>query len=397
VNRVLPAHVLAPPIPEFKSKARRLTPITGKTFDLSQAVPSYPTFPAIRAALAESLGDDETGFYTDVPGLPALRQKIAATHRLLGPNGSDRVMVTAGANHAMYTALTLLVNPGEKVLLIEPYYFNYDMALTMLGIRPAYFALSAESGMQLEASRLIEHLQKNEDIRAVILITPNNPTGAQYRCDSLAELLAWTRPRGVEVILDETYRDFDPNHCNDRRLADHVGQGLTIVGSFSKSYSLTGYRVGYLILGEAEFREALKIGDTMVICASHIGQLAALSGLERCSAEVAAQSTRLAGIHRDLRARSESLKHFSLVSSGAFFAYVKHPFGKMTSEQAGLELFRETGILGLPGTVFGKSQEDFIRLSVSNLSESGLAEAWGELLEFDARAEKHTGFGKRSS
>ncbi len=383
VNRSLLESVTAPPIVDFRKKASAITPAGVGRYDMSQAVPNVPTPLRLRKRLAEVLiADPEPSFYTDVPGLASLRARIAGSHPLRLSLGPGNVVVTAGANHAMFTAFVLHFQAGDRVVLLEPYYFNYDMGLRMLGMTPSYHALKVEDGFELRSSDLIAFLAR-EPVKGVVVITPNNPTGATYASAELLTLLRWTSPRGIEIILDETYARYDANHLQDSAIGAFIGKGLTLVGSFSKTYSLTGYRVGYLAAGEAEIEQALKIQDTTIICAPHLSQLAALFGLEDCEEELALQLERTADLGRRFRRLADGLRVFSLASCGAFFAYLRHPHANLTCEEATLELYRSTGILGLPGTVFGRSQTSFIRLAFCNLALNELEAAMASILEYD--------------
>jgi aspartate/methionine/tyrosine aminotransferase len=385
VNIHLRDAVAVPPIPAFKVKARSLRPASGRTFDMSQAVPAFPTFSKIRECLGEDLRNDALSFYTEVPGLEKLRCMVLEGHHLLGGCSVDQILITSGANHAMYTAMLTMMAPGDKLVLPEPFYFNYDMALPMLGIKPVYCPMSADHGMALDAESMIAFLRtKGQGAKALLLITPNNPTGARYEPSEILRLLEWTSSHGVEVILDETYRWFDEIHLNDSRLARFVGNGLTLVGSFSKAFSLTGYRVGYWIASKQQIGEAMKVQDTLVICPSHIGQWAAIRGLEHCMGDVRKKSEEMKALVQVVTKCNKRLKHFRFVSAGAFFAYLQHPFKDMSAEAACLKLYEKTGILGLPGSVFGKSQEGFVRLSVCNLSPDDLADALALLERWDA-------------
>ncbi len=382
MNRTLLHDVVAPPIVAFKEKARRITPGCGRVFDMTQAVPAYSTFDSIRRRLKAALDDDQVSFYTDVPGLPELRTRIAATHPLTGSFTAENVLVTAGANHAMYTALTLLFNPGEKVLLLEPYYFNYDMAIRMLSLQPVYHPLAETDGFRLNAAAVIRHAEA-AGVQGIIVITPNNPTGASYDAAELLQLLEWSSRSGVEILLDETYLRFAPRHLQDQRVGDFLSTTLTLIGSFSKSFSLTGYRVGYLIAAEQKMAEYLKVQDTMVICAPHLAQLAALHGLEACSGDVAAKVAGVARLEQVLTGKSAGLQQFRLASSGAYFAFLRHPFIDLGCEEATLSLYERTGILGLPGTVFGASMTPYIRLAFCNLTEAELLLALENLTLYD--------------
>jgi len=372
-----------PPIVEFKKRAARITPAVSGRFDMSQAVPNRPTPLRLRRRLAEVLiQDPEVSFYTDVPGLATLRERIAAGHPLRAALTAGNVVVTAGANQAMFAAFVLHFQPGDRVLLLEPYYFNYDMGLRMLGMSPGYHQLDPEDGFTLRAAGVIASLER-EPAKGVVIITPNNPTGAVYSPAELLALLQWTSPRGIEVMLDETYARYDPHHLHEAALGAFLGQGLTLVGSFSKTYSLTGYRVGYLAAGAAAVEQILKVQDTAIICAPHLSQLAALFGLEDCEADLTEQLERTAELGRRFQEMAGQLTAFTLASCGAFFAYVKHPLAVQNCEEATLALYRHTGILGLPGTVFGRAQDSFIRLAFCNLLPADLETACRNFLDYD--------------
>lgn len=382
MNFALQNKVVAPPIVAFKDLAKGIKPRVEKVFDLTQAVPSYPTFQPIRERLKQALADESTSFYTEVPGLLKLREKISELHPLKGTFIPDEVLVTAGANHAMYTAFTLLFNPGDRVLLLEPYYFNYDMALKMLSLEPVYLSLSGADGFKLNVEQIIQNAEKDK-VKGVVLITPNNPTGACYDSKDILQLADWANKNKIELILDETYMRFDSNHLNREEMGRYIQSSLNIVGSFSKSFSLTGYRVGYFITSKKKMSEALKIQDTLVICAPHHAQIAALYGLEHCESDVKEKVKSFRKLENTLRERCLGLKKFQLCSSGAYFAFLKHPFLHMTSEEACLELYKNTGILGLPGTVFGESMRDYLRLAFCNISEKELEQVLLQLLHYD--------------
>lgn len=383
MNHILRDQVAAPPIVDFKVRTQTIRPETNRVFDMTQALPSFPTFNEIRRRLVEDISNDDLSFYTDVPGLLSLRQEIAKHHPLGEGIDTEALMITAGANHAMYTAMTTLFNIGDQVALVEPFYFNYDMGLKMMGLIPVYFPLKPQSGFQLVAEDLILWLE-NKSVKGVILITPNNPTGAKYAPSELLKLLQWTSKKDIEVIVDETYIHFDPGHLKEPQLTRFIGHGLSLVGSFSKSYSLTGYRVGYWATGAIPMKQALKVQDTMIICAPHIAQRAALHGLQHCGDQVQERATKMAELEIILREECRKLTRFKVHSVGAFFAFMEHPYRNMTATEAAIYVYKKTGILSLPGDVFGSSQSQFLRLAFCNLDKVSLAAALSELQRLDS-------------
>lgn len=385
MNRLIKSYVSFPPIVEFKAKASKINPETKKTFDLTQAVPNFPTFEQLRERLSlEILKDPSLSFYTPDPGLLELRQNIAAHHPLKNYIDHSNILITAGANHAMYTALTLYASIGDPILMLEPYYFNYDMAVKMMGLHPVYHQLREDDGFKMRAVDVIKTLKKTK-AKIIIVISPNNPTGACYDSKEIIELLKWTSTHGVRVLFDETYLVFDKNHLTNSKIGSFLNKGLSIVGSFSKSHSLTGYRVGYLVTKEQDIQEALKVQDTMIICAPHIGQRAAILGLKFFKKDVLRKIDEIAALRKMLLKETAALKNFKICSSGAFFGFLSHPFKKTFCEEATLEIYKKTGILGLPGTAFGPNQQGFIRLSFCNLTKKTLKEAIQNLILFDKK------------
>lgn len=382
MNRFLREEVIAPPIPAFKAATRAITPESGQCYDFSQAIPWYPMFRPIRDALAQELLDPHNDFYSPDLGLASLRAKIREWHPLGSHVSADEVVVTSGANHAIHTLFTTLFHQGERVALLEPFYFNHDMSLRMLGLEPVHHALRPETGFQLVAADLIRGLA-GHDVKGIVLVSPNNPTGAVFQVTEMVSLLEWSRQSGVEVILDETYLGFDPtSHQERQKLAPYLGRGLTVVGSFSKSHSLTGYRVGYILASQTQVEEILKVQDSMIIAPCTLSQRAAEIGLTRCGAEVTSRREELATLRAIVEETAPRLQRVVFRSIGVFFGFLEHVGG---GEDAALELYRNTGILGLPGSIFGKNHARFIRIAYANLGEKRLRDALSELERYDAR------------
>lgn len=365
---------VAAPIVAFKASLPKRQ--TEELFDVSQAVPSYGTFAPILAGLKEDLDNRDVGFYTEVEGTLALREALKKHHPLGQAIQPADILITCGANHAMYTALSALcdcksakVGGGDTVTLLEPYYFNYKMALDILRLQTDRFVLQPESGFQLPVDTLLGHLEATRP-KALILITPNNPTGASYRPSDILTLVEGCAALGTEVLLDETYGPFDPEPLAEPRLGSFLQKNLSLIGSFSKAYSLTGYRVGYWITASDRRQNVLKLQDTMVICAPHISQRAALRGLLNCQAHLDAKVQELGRKAEILRQWNSS--QFRARSVGAFFTYLEHPYTELSAREAATRLYVETGILTLPGTIFGPEQDRFLRMAYENLSEDKL-------------------------
>jgi aspartate/methionine/tyrosine aminotransferase len=206
--------------------------------------------------------------------------------------------------------------------------------------------------------------------RAIVLVTPNNPTGAIYPPETIKAFYDLAKRRGLALILDETYRDFLPRDGAPHDLFAEPDWRDTLVQlySFSKVYCLTGYRVGSIIAGPALIAEIAKAMDTVAICAPRIGQLAALYGLEHLKGwrvgNTAMMRERLQALVQALKANDIG---YELISAGAYFAYLRHPFKGRAAGEVARALAGEQNILALPGSMFGPGQEEFLRFAFANV------------------------------
>lgn len=375
VNPLLQA-VATPPIPEAQGWiAGRRFPDDKPLLDLAQAVPGYPPPQALTDHLAAVLAQPAMARYSAVPGQPALRQALAEDMKAVygGTIQPEQVTITAGCNQAFCFALQALAGPGDEVILPLPYYFNHQMWLDMAGVRARHLPFRPERGGvpdPAEAAALI-----TPRTRALVLVTPNNPTGAVYPPAVIRAFFELARSRGLALVLDETYRDFLPTEGAPHDLFRQPGWEETLVQlySFSKVFSITGYRVGSVIAGARLTAELAKVMDTVAICAPRIGQEAALFGLRRLG-EWRRGNTLL------MRQRLAALKAafarndlgYQPVSAGAYFAYLAHPFAGRPALQVARRLADEENILALPGSWFGPGQEGFLRLAFANVGAEAM-------------------------
>ncbi len=371
--------VLEPPTNETRGwVARREYNCELPIIDAAQAVPSYPPADALQAHLAEAVQMADTAFYTPILGIADLREELAES--LSAQYGAavsaEGVAITCGGNHAYCMAMMALAGPGDEIILPEPFYFNHQMwfDLQSIGTRLLPCRETAD-GVVPDLDELRAMI--TERTRAVVLVTPNNPTGTVYTPDYICELYTLARERGIALVLDETYKDFLPGGEPPHGLFLDPDWGDTFVFlySFSKVYSLTGYRVGALV-GGGRFIDAIaKIADTLTICAPHVSQKAALFGLRNLAGwteEKRDQLNRRLGLLR--RAFETIDPAFKLVSSGAFFGYLRHPFEGMKSLDVSRNLFRDQSVLTWPGSFFGPNQEQYVRLAFANAGDAEIDE-----------------------
>ena len=384
--RVNPAvgAVIPPPIAEIAGLAAGRDFPAGKALlDLAQAVPAYPPAEALTAHLAQAVRRPETARYTPILGRDDLRAALAAqlSEAYGGRVTRDRVAITAGCNQAFCLALMALAGPGDAAILAAPSYFNYQMWLEMMGVSPVYLPFRPERGGVPDPADA--ELRITPRTRAIVLVTPNNPTGAIYPPETIHAFHGLARDAGLALVLDETYRDFLPGDAppHDLFALSDWDETLVHLYSFSKAYSLTGYRVGALAGARRLLAEVAKAADCVAICAPAIAQEAALFGLRNLAAFRAGK--RRLVLERVARFRAVFERRrlaYELISAGAFFAYVRHPFAATPAADVARRLALEENVLCLPGSAFGPDQEPYLRFALANIDGDAMA-ALGDRLE----------------
>jgi aspartate/methionine/tyrosine aminotransferase len=353
--------------------------------NVSQAAPMEAPPLALRKEIARiALEDPSAHLYGPVLGMPELRTQLAkdwsaAYHADISP---EQVAITSGCNQAFSSVMSTIAASGDEVILVTPWYFNHKMWCDMNGVHAVPLKTKDDLLPDLEeAARLI-----SPRTRAIVLITPNNPGGVEYPPELLTKFYALARDRGLMLVLDETYRDFDSRTEVPHYLFRQPDWQNTLIHlySFSKAFRLTGHRVGAMIASPERLEQVEKYLDTVAICPNQIGQRAALWGLQNLGEWVAGERT-------EILARRQAIidgfpvlaqKGWRLLGCGAFFAYVSHPFDMPSSELAPW-LVREAGVLLLPGTDFmpkgDKRAEQQLRIAFANIDQAGITELFTRL------------------
>lgn len=369
LNRFL-NDVAFPPISEAQSWAMDRPDDGRELLDIAQAVPGYPPAELLRNHLAGAMDRPELHRYTDVFGFVELRRALADHFSAFydGEVGAEQVGIVAGCNQAFCLATSALAGEGDEIILPVPYYFNHQMWLQMQGIRPVYLPAAGRQGGVPdpgEAAGLI-----TERTRAIVLITPNNPTGAVCPPATLEHFYDLARDRGIALIVDETYKDFLDHTDRPHDLFRRPDWDRTLVHlySFSKVYSLSGHRVGSISASPALLDQIVKAADCVAICPPAIGQEAALFALRELDewreTNRRIMADRVVAL-KEAFARDDL--RYELGSAGAYFAYVHHPFTGQSSFDVARRLAHDHGVITLPGEAFGPGQEAWLRFAFANL------------------------------
>jgi aspartate/methionine/tyrosine aminotransferase len=377
------AATFPPPVME----ARRW--IDGKVFpddrplmNLSQAAPVDPPPEPLMQAMADAiLSDASVHLYGPVLGRGDLREELASQWSA-GYGGAVRpgqVAITAGCNQAFASVLATLAGAGDEVIVPLPFYFNHQMWLDMAGVRGVYLPTGADLLPDPErAATLI-----TERTRAIVLVSPNNPAGVEYPPAVMRAFYDLAKAHDLALIVDETYRDFHSAEGAPHDLFTDLDWDGTLVHlySFSKAYRLTGHRVGAIMASEARLAEVEKFLDTVAICPPQVGQIGALWGMRNLGDWLAGERLEILARRDAIRSGFQRLSGWELLGSGAYFAYVRHPFAE-ASDAVAKRLVDDAHLLVLPGTMFGplKAQggsgqaEATLRIAFANADAAGLDE-----------------------
>ena len=376
-----------PPVMEARRWIEGVSfPADRPLINVSQAAPVDSPPLGLRQALAEAaLNDPQAHLYGPVLGMPALREEIATQWSAIygGAIRPSQVAITQGCNQAFCTVMATLAGPGDEVILTTPWYFNHKMWLDMAAVTTVPLETDATLIPSAEqAAGLI-----TERTRAIVLVSPNNPGGVEYPAETLTAFRDLCRTKGLALIVDETYRDFDSRTGAPHDLFADPGWADTLIHlySFSKAYRLTGHRVGAVIASQARLAEVEKFLDTVAICPSQLGQIGALWGMRNLAQWVAGERDEILARRRAMVEGFKALPGWKLLGCGAYFAYVEHPFD-IASDALCKRLVSEASLLMLPGTMFqpegsaaGRRQ---IRIAFANVDAKGIAEVIRRLNAF---------------
>ncbi len=318
---------------------------------------------AAAAAMAALRAGDPLG-YTETFGLPALRARIAAHYREW--YGLDlparRIAVTTGASGAFPLAFLAAFDAGDRIALAAPYYPPYVNILRSLGMQPVILEAGPETRFQPSVAMLDRLAAEAGPPDGLIIASPANPTGSMLRAADLAELAAWCAAHGVRLISDEIYHGL--HYDTPIATAAAVGPDAIVINSFSKYFSMTGWRVGWMVLPEALLRPVECLAQNFFINAPHIAQVAALAAFE-CGAELEANVAR----YRRSRARLLAALPdcgFPRLSpaDGAFYLYADIAARDEDSARFCARMLAEIGIAATPGLDFDAARGgQFVRFS----------------------------------
>lgn len=352
---------------------------TPGTISLGQGIVSWGPPPEAIAALHAFPAAASDHRYGPVEGLPPLIDMIA--RKLDAENGislrGNRVVVTAGSNLAFMNAVLAVADPGDEIILPSPYYFNHEMAIVMAGCTPV--AVPTDAAYQLRLDALAAAITPRT--RAIVTVSPNNPTGALYPEADLRAVNALCRDRGLFHVSDEAYEYFVYGGASHFSAASIPGAEAWTISLFtlSKAYGMASWRVGYMVVPESLWEAVNKIQDTLLVCPPHPSQAAAAAALQAGKRWTA---DRLPALERMRDLAYETLAPVAVVprADGAFYYLIKAdtPLDAMAASE---RLIREHRVAVIPGSAFGVDDGCALRVSFGALEEATAREGLARLAQ----------------
>jgi aspartate/methionine/tyrosine aminotransferase len=372
-------HAVQPPIVPIVGRWIRETP---GTISLGQGMVAYGP-PAEAIASARAFGDDpDQHRYGPVEGESAL---VAALERkLAGENGIavsplSRVVVTAGANMGFLNAVLAIADPGDEVILPAPFYFNHDMAIVIAGCRTV--AVPTDARYQLDLDAIERAITPRT--RAVVTVSPNNPTGAIYPEAALRELNALCAGRGLFHVHDQAYEYFTYDEARSFSPGAMAGAAAHTISLFSlsKAYGFASWRIGYMVVPGELFDAVNKVQDTNLICPPLVSQYAALGALRAGVAYTRTRLADLAQVRREVFSRLASIGDVCDAprTDGAFYVFMRVR-ADLDPVVLAERLVREHRVAVIPGTAFGLTSGCYLRVSYGALAGDTVVEGTDRLV-----------------
>jgi len=365
--------VYFPPIVKFKEEAAKRLDHSKPIFNLNQAIPNYQPPDVIKKAIREELEKPSFCFYTFDEGIPELREAIADSlnSTFIKKVSRSNICVVPGANNGYYSILPVIASSGDEVILLTPYYFNHYMSLKIAGIKPVEIILDPADSFSLPYDKIESSV--TDKTKAIVFVNPCNPTGRSYSQQEVDKLFDICRKKKIYLISDEVYSCFHDSYPKSASVLNNNAfpEYCVCINSFSKTYSITGLRAGFIVASEEFIYHFTKVQDSNVVCVSTLSQAAALAGI-RYAGEwlkeriVFSRNKKEKFIHLFKKSGTK----FKMVSFGSFFIYLNYDDHSIKAKDLCFMMMEKENIVTLPGEYFGSCQDYAIRLALGNLQES---------------------------
>lgn len=328
-------------------------------------------------------------FYTSNAGLKELKEEISCYLKrrfALDYDYNTEVMVTVGGSEAIDAAIRAMIDPGDEVLIPQPSYVSYVPCVQLAYGNPVIIELKEENQFRLTKEEVLEKL--TDKTKILVLPFPNNPTGSIMEKKDLEEIAQVCLEHDIFVLSDEIYSELTYNGENHVSIASVPGmkERTIVINGFSKSYAMTGWRLGYAAGPKEILKQMIKIHQFVIMCAPTNSQYAAIEALKNGDKDVDMMRESYNQRRRYLLNAFSEMGLDCFEPYGAFYMFPSIKKFGMTSEEFANRLLQEEKVAVVPGTAFGQCGEGFLRISYA-YSLDDLKEALGRLASFISRLE----------
>ena len=343
--------------------------------------PDFDTPWHIREEGIYSLEQGRT-FYTSNAGLAELKEEISRylRRRFRLAYTADEVLVTVGGSEAIDIAFRAMLDSGDEVIVPEPCFVSYFPCVRMAGGQPVRLALEEKDQFKLTREKLLSAL--SERTKVIVLPFPNNPTGAIMTEAELQDIAEVIRERDLFVVSDEIYAElsYQGDHVSIASLPG-MAERTIVINGFSKSYAMTGWRLGYAAGPEEIIRQMIKVHQYVIMCAPTTSQYAAIEALRHGDGDVAHMRESYDERRRFLVKELNDMGIPCFEPMGAFYVFPNISRFGMTSEEFATRLLRQEKVAAVPGSAFGECGEGYLRISYAYSIEN-LKLALGKIQNF---------------
>ena len=336
--------------------------------EMTMGRPDFDTPEHIKKAAVKALEEGKV-HYTSNYGLPQLTKAIS--RKMKEQNGLEydaggEVVITVGACEAIFAAMSAFLNPGDEIIVPTPVWGVYLAAPTILGAKPVEVPLKEENGFSLDPADVEKCITPKT--KMLVLISPNNPTGGIMKEEDMRGIAELAKKHNLLVISDEIYEHLIYTGAKHLSIASYEGmrERTITVNGFSKTYSMTGWRVGWVCADRSVISSIVRTHQNIVSCASSFAQygaLAALEGPQDCAKEMAAEFDRRRKYM--VEAINKMPKISCIPPAGAFYIFANIKGMNMTSEEASNFFMNEAHVAVVPGSAFGAAGEGYLRFAYS--------------------------------
>lgn len=327
---------------------------------LTLGQPDFKVPEKIKAAMIKAIEEDKT-IYTSNAGLEVLRMEISNYLKKQGVKyEKDEICITVGGSEGLFSLFTTLINEGDKILIPTPAYPAYEANAKILGGEVVNYSLT--DSFEVDVNKLRDII-KNENIKALVLSFPTNPTGAVLSEGTRDELVRLIAEEDILVITDEIYEVICFEDYYSVAQIEEIKEKVIYIGGFSKTFSMTGLRLGFVCAAENIMKEFMKVHQYNVSCASSISQYGAIVGLRDCLEDAKSMRDEFLRRRDYVYNRLKDMGIDVVLPRGAFYIFPSIKKFGLPSEEFCERLLNEKKVACVPGSAFGQGGEGHIRIS----------------------------------